>query len=81
VHGEGNYAASRQYNEATKKFVQSGKVDEAAKKAAPASSDDAQQMERAEQKGKERSKGEDPELFEGEEDEDAESIDDDEESH
>jgi hypothetical protein len=75
VHGEGNYAASKQYNEATKKFVQSGKVDDAAKSAAPRSRDDAQQMERAEQAGKSRSKGEDPELYEG--DDDDEAVDDD----
>ena len=36
-HGEGNYKASRQYNDATKKFVESGRVDEAARNAAPKS--------------------------------------------
>jgi hypothetical protein len=77
VHGEGNYAASKQYNDATKKFVQSGKVDEAAKGAAPRTRDDAQQMEKAEQAGKSRSKGEDPELYEGDDDDDVESIDED----
>ena len=37
VYGEGNYAASRQYNDATRDFAQSGRVDEAARKAAPRS--------------------------------------------
>ena len=33
VQGEGNYEASRTYNEATKRFVESGKVDKAAQDA------------------------------------------------
>ena len=32
VEGEGSYSASKDYNERTKKFVDSGKVDEAARK-------------------------------------------------
>ena len=76
VHGEGNYAASKQYNDATKKFVQSGRVDDAAKAAAPRSPAEAQDMERAEQAGKRRAKEEDPEL-EGEDGDDVESIDED----
>jgi hypothetical protein len=76
VHGEGNYAASKQYDDATKKFVQSGRVDDAAKAAAPRSPAEAQDMERAEQAGKRRAKEEDPEL-EGEDGDDVESIDED----
>jgi hypothetical protein len=72
VHGEGNYAASKQYNEATRKFVQSGKVDEAARKAAPGNAREAEEMRRAEDAGKRRAKEEDPELFEGE---DGDSLD------
>jgi len=64
VHGEGNYAASRQYNQAAKKFAQSGKVERAARKAAPANDREAKDLERAENLGKSRSKGEDPELYE-----------------
>jgi hypothetical protein len=64
VHGEGNYAASRQYNEATKKFAQSGQVDAAAKRAAPANPQEAEQMRQAEAEGRRRAKGEDPELYE-----------------
>ena len=49
VYGEGNYAASRQYNEATKKFVESGRVDAAAREAAPKSPQEAADMKQAEQ--------------------------------
>ncbi len=49
VHGEGNYEATRQYNEATKKFVESGRVDEAAREAAPKSPREAVEMKEAEQ--------------------------------
>lgn len=49
VHGEGNYEASRNYNEATKKFVNSGRVDEAARHAAPRTAAEAAEMKLAEQ--------------------------------
>lgn len=62
VHGEGNYAASRQYNEATKDFAQSGRVESAARDAAPRSDAEAQQMAAAEAEGKRHAKGEDPAL-------------------
>jgi hypothetical protein len=70
VHGEGNYAASREYNEATKKFVESGKVDSAARKAAPGDAREAESMERAEEAGKRRAKGEDPLLYDSNADDD-----------
>ena len=44
VHGEGNYAASKQYNDATRDFAKSGHVDKAAKDAAPTSDAEALQM-------------------------------------
>lgn len=62
VHGEGNYAASKQYNDATRKFAQSGRVEEAARAAEPRSDADALQMQAAEAEGKRHSKGEDPAL-------------------
>ena len=62
VHGEGNYAASKQYNDATRDFVQSGRVEKAAKDAAPTSDADALQMQAAEAEGKRHAKGEDPAL-------------------
>jgi len=62
VHGEGNYEASRQYNDATKRFVSSGKVDKAAHDAAPASDAEALQLAAAEAEGRSRAKEEDPML-------------------
>jgi hypothetical protein len=62
VYGEGTYQATRAYNEATRRFVRSGKVARAARKAAPRDSDEAAMLERAEREGKSRSKGEDPAL-------------------
>ena len=62
VHGEGNYAASRHYDDATKKFTESGRVEPAARAAAPRSDADAREMAAAEAEGKRHSKGEDPAL-------------------
>ena len=62
VHGEGNYAASRDYNERTKRFVESGQVDEAARAAEPGSEAEVMQMAAAEAEGKRHAKGEDPAL-------------------
>jgi hypothetical protein len=60
VHGEGNYRASREYNEATRRFVKSGKVQPAADGAAPKSQEEADQMMAAERAGRARGRGEDP---------------------
>ena len=48
-YGEGNYEATRQYNRATKRFVESGRVARAARDAAPRSPEEAAEMKRAEQ--------------------------------
>ena len=56
-HGEGNYEATRQYNEATKKFVESGKVEEAAEKAKPRNQQEAKEIQDAERAGKSKAKG------------------------
>ena len=58
-HGEGNYKATKDYNDATKQFIDSGKVDDAARKSKPKSADEARQMTQAEQEAKSHSKGED----------------------
>lgn len=58
--GEGNVEAARRYDQAQQEFVQSGKVDEAARKAAPQSEEQARELERAEQKGRSHAKDEDP---------------------
>ena len=62
LHGEGNYAATRQYDDATKKYVESGRVEDAARAAAPKSKSEAREMDAAEAEGKRRAKGEDPAL-------------------
>lgn len=59
VEGEGSYSGTRDYNERTKRFIESGKVDEAARNAEPKSEEEKQAMEEAERIGKARSKGED----------------------
>jgi hypothetical protein len=62
VEGEGSYTGSKDYNERTKKFVDSGKVDDAARNAEPQSEEERQAMQKAERVGKEKAKGEDPAL-------------------
>jgi hypothetical protein len=62
VEGEGSYSGSKDYNERTRKFVESGKVDEAARDAKPESSQEQHAMQKAERLGKEKAKGEDPAL-------------------
>ena len=61
-YGEGNYAASRDYNQRTKDFVESGKVDEAARKAAPNNEKEAREMSEAEREGRRPMREEDPAL-------------------
>jgi hypothetical protein len=55
-HGEGNYKASKDYNDATKKFVESGKVEGAAEKAKPKDQQEAREMQDAEKTGKDHAK-------------------------
>ena len=62
VEGEGSYSGSKDYNERTEKFVESGKVDDAARRAAPQSEEEKHAMQKAERLGKKRAKGEDPAL-------------------
>ncbi|MGQ0654193.1 MAG: hypothetical protein ACT4P4_18330 [Betaproteobacteria bacterium] len=62
VEGEGSYSASKDYNQRTEKFVQSGKADEAAQQSKPKSEQERQQMERAEREGRQHAKEEDPAL-------------------
>ena len=58
IQGEGDYDAGRRYDEAAREFAQSGKVEPAARDAAPDSAAEAEQMQQAEETGKSRSKGE-----------------------
>ena len=62
VEGEGSYTGSKDYNQRTKKFVDAGKVDEAARKAEPETEEERQAMQKAERLGKQRAKDEDPAL-------------------
>jgi len=61
-YGEGNYAASRDYNQRTKDFVESGRVDDAAKKAAPKNEREAKEMSDAERDARRPMREEDPAL-------------------
>lgn len=60
VQGEGDYKSARRYDKAAREFAESGKVDEAARKAAPQSAEEAEALKRAEAEGRSRAKGEDP---------------------
>ncbi|HEX7055149.1 MAG TPA: hypothetical protein VF211_14585 [Burkholderiales bacterium] len=62
VEGEGSYSGSKDYNERTRKFMEQGKVEEAARQAAPQSEQEKQAMQKAERIGKRHAKGEDPAL-------------------
>jgi hypothetical protein len=62
VEGEGSYKGSKDYDERTKKFVDSGKVEQAARDAEPTSTEEAHAMDKAERLGKQHAKGEDPAL-------------------
>ena len=62
-YGEGNYKASREFDEAERAFVESGKVEEAARNAAPRSDAEKEEMIAAEERAKRRAKDEDPALL------------------
>jgi hypothetical protein len=56
VEGEGSYSATKDYNQRTKKFIDSGKVEQAAEDAKPDSAQDADEMQKAERIGKQKAK-------------------------
>jgi hypothetical protein len=60
--GEGNKTAAREYNEAQRRFVDSGKVEEKAREAERALDRDKRELERAEAVGKRHKAAEDPEV-------------------
>jgi hypothetical protein len=62
LQGEGNYDAAKEFDDAEKKFVDSGKVEQAARDAEPKDEKEKEEMERAEQAGRQRAKEEDPAL-------------------
>jgi hypothetical protein len=56
VHGEGNYQASREYDERTKDYLQSADVDKDAHDAAPRDESEARELKKAEEQGKQHAK-------------------------
>ena len=62
VQGEGNYEAARRYDKKLQEHVKEHDVDKEARDAEPSSPAEARDLEQAEQKGKQRAKGEDPLL-------------------
>ncbi len=62
VHGEGNYKAAREFDAAEAAFVKSGRVDKAARDAAPKSPAEAAELARAEELARKRAREEDPTL-------------------
>ena len=57
-YGEGNYKATRQYNEGLQEHVQNHDIEKEARDAAPKSPQEAREMEEAESIGKSRARGE-----------------------
>ena len=57
-YGEGNYKATRQYNEGLKEHVQNHDIEKEARDAAPKSPAEAKEMEDAERIAKGRARGE-----------------------
>jgi hypothetical protein len=56
-YGEGNYKATRQYNEGLKDHVLHHDIEKEARDAAPKSAEEAREMEEAERIGKSRARG------------------------
>ena len=63
VQGEGNYDAAREFDDAERRFVESGKLEEGIRNARPKSETERREMEAAEERAKRRAKEEDPALL------------------
>jgi len=59
VQGEGNVEADRRYRSDVREYVQNNDIEQAARDAEPSSAAEAEAMRTAEQKGRERSRGDD----------------------
>lgn len=57
VQGEGDYASAKKYNEHARAFAQSGRVEQAAKEAAPRNAEEKEAMRQAEAEGRAHAKG------------------------
>ena len=60
VQGEGDYEATHRYQKEIGDFMQSADIEQLAHEAAPRSKEEEQQLRSAEERGRERSKGDDP---------------------
>ena len=56
-YGEGNYAATRQYNKGLEEHMRTHDIEREARDAAPRSADEAREMSEAERAGRSRAKG------------------------
>lgn len=56
VEGEGSYSGTRDYNQRTRKFIEAGKVKQAARDARPKSQQEAHEMQKAERIGRSKAK-------------------------
>lgn len=52
LQGEGNYTAGRRYDKAQKEFAESGRVEEAARRAQPQSQEEREALKKAEEEGR-----------------------------
>ena len=77
VQGEGDYEAARRYDKKLREHVKDHDIDKEARDAEPKNPAEQRELQHAEQKGKDRAKGEDPLL---EKPQDIESEEDDESS-
>lgn len=57
IQGEGDYDSARKYDEQAHAFAASGKVEQAAKAAAPRTAQEQDEMRKAEAEGRARAKG------------------------
>lgn len=62
VEGEGSYSGTKDYNQRTQKFIDSGKVEDAARNSEPKSEEEKHAMQKAERIGRSHAKEEDPAL-------------------
>ena len=60
--GEGNHAADRRYRDETKRFIASGRVEQAAEEAKQALEDEGEELAAAEKEGRSHIAEEDPEV-------------------
>lgn len=57
VPGEGNYRSAKKYNQSAHEFAESGKVEQAARDAAPRNNAEKSEMSQAEAEGRSHAKG------------------------